>query len=323
MPPPDTKTAPLGDTYNEERLKAWKEKRARVAEQSREERARQAEAEKRARQAQLEEEKAKRAQEAAEERARVLAAEKAERMAVARAKLAARSDIDSARSRLMAYRGRAARLLVLRLAAFIGLPTALVAIYLFAIATPLYLAETRLIAPNPTPNTSMAPVFGGHGSQDVFQARAIIMSPQMFQSLDAQHGFIAHYSDPEVDPLTRMRAIPALQISDFDQYARFVAVDIDAYEGLITLRVKARDPETARAFSDAILFESQKRLATLRSEPGFVADSGLRMLHAPAVESVAAFPRKLPGTLAALLAFTALYALGSIFLGTIVRHSTR
>lgn len=323
MPPPESKTAPLAETYNEARLKAWKDKRAKIAEQSREERARQVESDRRARQEEAKEEKAQRAKALADERARTLAAEKAERLAIARAKMAARSDIDAARSRLESYRARQVRNFVLRLALFVVAPTVLVAVYLFALATPLYVAETRLVAPHAAPSPLAVPVLGGQSVQDVFQARAIIMSPQMFETLNETHDFAAHFSAQDVDPLTRIRDIPTLQISTYDQYSRFVKVDTNAQEGLITLRILARDPETALALSNTVLFESQKRLATLRSEPGFSADSGLRILHAPKVESVAAYPRRLPGTAVALLVFAALYAVGSIFAGTLLRHGTR
>ena len=323
MPP---ETAPkIADQINEDRLRQWREKRAKVAEASRTERIRQAEEERRDRAKTAEEERAQRARDASEQRARDLATERAVRLDAARAKLAGRADVDATRERLLAHRTRAARALVVRLVACVALPTALVATYLFAVATPLFTAEATLAYQRGEPVSAgnQGALFArSDAGSEINQVRAILLAPGMFENLDRAHDLRAHFGGLEMDPLRRLRDLSTLQISETDQMRRFVDVRVHGFEGLISLRVHARSPEEAEAFATTMIRRADidlKRVALASGTPQ--SEDGLRVVVPPSASPVAGAPDRIGGTLLALFAFASLYAVASIFLATLRRHA--
>lgn len=322
--PEKKETETLEDQVNAERLRVWREKRAALAETSRTERIRLAEADRQERLKAAEEERAARARDAAEKRARDLAAERAERMAIARAKLAGRADIDAARERLQRYRARAAWALMARLAGFVALPTLLVALYLFAVATPLYRAEATLaLAPTATPQTGPQPLFSAPANtSEAFQLRAVATSPKALRYLDETHGLTAYFGPANMDPVAAIRDLSAIHVSVPDQLGRYVSVDVLGYEGLITLNVLARSPEEAEAFAHSLIgfTTSELRLVDSRTGSPGPADR-LRVVVPPVAGEVSAFPDRIGGTLLALAGFFGIYILGTIFIATMRRHA--
>jgi len=206
--PPEIKPDNLNVNYQDERLRKWREKRAKVAEKSQQERLRIAEVERQKRLEAFEKDKAKRIREAAEKRAEEIATQKAERMNAARAKIATRTDIDAARKRIKHYRIKAARMMALRLALFVLAPTLLVGLYLFNVATPLYVAETKftLTDMGTTDATVTNTPFATDAlAREAFHVQALIQSPQMIDWLDRNNAFIDHFSGEEFDPITRVK----------------------------------------------------------------------------------------------------------------------
>ena len=315
----DTSKKPLAVDFNEDRLRAWREKRAKIAAASRQERARLADAEKTDRGRVLQEEKDERLRLAAEQRATEEASKKVERLQAARIRLAGRADVDAARQRLLTYRTKAARKLSVRLATWVGVPTFLIAVYLFTIATPLFEANAKFAirAENAVAttqaNSGLLSPPAGH--QDAAQIRAFILSPQMMQELDRKDGFFAHLGSGDVDPITRLKPIPALQLTELDQFKRAVRVQINSQEGIINLSTTARDPKTAVTFATTILEATNSYLNAELS-----AGLNIRMISAPVSADIAAYPRRLPSIALAFLAFLSCFALVSIFGATLRRH---
>lgn len=318
MPSSEAPKQTLAAEFGEERLKDWKAKRARIAEASRIERQRRADAERQARLADLEAEKEQRLRAAAEERAAHEAAQKAERLRAARIRLASRADISSARKRLLAHRRTAWRRLLARVALCVGMPTIAVAAYLFVLATPLYEARTvfTLDLPDQVSRADAGLLAAPPGHREAYQVRTIMRAPQMLDHLDATAGITAHLGDDTVDPLSRFRAVPILQVDLLRQYHRFVDVTVNSQEGLLTLTTVARDQETAVRFADTILAETERTLATAGPDM-----PQLRVLSAPSTPDLARYPRRLSGILLALLGFGALFATVSIFVATLRRHA--
>lgn len=317
----DTAKKPLAVDFNEERLKAWKEKRAKIASVSRQERARLAEVERMDRAKALEAEKEERLKEAAEQRAAQEAEKKAERLNAARIRLAGRADVDAARSRLLDYRKKAARRLAVKIAAFVIVPTALVAAYLFFVATPLYEAKSQFALRMDTATPAVSQASGllsqTAGHQEASQLRAYILSPQVMRELDQKAGFFAHLGTEDVDVLSRLVAIPALQITELDQYRRAINVTINSQEGIVTLATRARSPEQAEAFSTTILSSVRQNLAGQPDQ----TQTSLLMISEPTASTIAAYPRRIPSIILALLGFTAVFTIFSIFGATLRRHS--
>lgn len=326
MPSSDKQPKLVTDDIEQERLRIWREKRAKVAEKSKQERLKQADAERQERQKAQEEQKALRMREAADLRARQEAEKRAERMNAARSRIAGRTDIEAARKRLLEYRKKEARAFALRIVACVLLPTALVAAYLFAVATPLYVAQAKFSLVNTEATQAGTPAAGpfttSATAQDAHQLRAFILAPQMLEKLNASDGFTAHFSGAEIDPLTRMRPNNALQISSADQFKRYVNVAVNGQEGLIDLTVKAADPAKAVAFATTILGSASSFVAADQGTVSAAEPQGpaLKVIVPPTSSELALYPRRIPTLLLALVFFASLYGMVSIFLGTLTRH---
>lgn len=317
MPSSDVQKKPLAVDFNEERLRIWKEKRARIAEASAQEKARQSDAEKQDRLRSAEKDKQRRLREAAAARAAEEAEKKSERLNAARIRLAGRADVDAARQRLVNYRRREARKLVTRFAMAVGLPTLAVAIYLFALATPLFEAKAKFALSSTGPETQQtgqALLSQPPGHQQASQVRAMILSPQMLAALDRDTDFTDHLSSENMDPIARMRALPWAQVSINDRYGQFVKVTVNSQEGILTLKTTARDGRTAELFATTILSRLEARLA------GMDRPIGINLLSPPVADTIATYPRRLPGVALAFLAFATMFCMGSIFVATLRRH---
>lgn len=319
MQPSDRNKKTLAVEFNEDRLRAWKEKRAKIAAASRQERERQAEAERSDRTKLLETQKQERLKEAAEQRAAEEAERKAERMQAARIRLAGRADVDAARQRLEAFRKKSARRLAARLFAFVVVPTLACAAYVFWVATPMFEATSQISIKASTatvqPNGGLGALLAvPQGHNDAAQLRAFMLSPVVMAELDRTDGFFSHLGAPEVDPLSRLTPIPALQITKLDQYHRGVDVAINSQEGIITLKTRGRDAATAEKFSTTILDLAQAYVATN-------TDNRLQIITPPTVLEQATYPRRIPAVIVAFMSFLAIFSMVSIFGATLRRHA--
>jgi capsular polysaccharide transport system permease protein len=297
MPSPDQTPKTLKENIEEERLRQWREKRAKVAEASRQERIKQAEADRRARLEQFEEDKARRLREAAEKRAREDAAKSAERMSIARSKIAGRTDIEVARRRLLIYRKRAARNLALRLIACVVAPTMLIALYLLTVATPLYTSEVKFALQ--TSGAELAPAsatpFSSTGlSQEAHVLREVLASPAMLNTLDQQTGFTLHLSNDAIDPLNRV-AGPIPILSDRSALQRHVRVNVNGQDGIVTISTRAAEPKLAQDFAQSILLFSNSWL------DGSERDIRTRVLSGPTLARTPTFPKLAPSVLLSFL----------------------
>lgn len=322
--PPEIKPSTMTVSYQDERLRKWREKRAKVAERSQQERLRKADAERQKRLETFEKDKAKRIQEAAEKRAREDAERRAERLNAARARIAGRSDIAAARRRLSEYRLHAARMLAARLFAFVFAPTVAVGAYLFYVATPLYVAKAQFSLASTqsevTEQSNLSPFGTNAISREAYLVRARILSPQMFETLDKQNNFTNHFSVIDIDPLTRVTEPGIFQNTRYEQLQKFVSVSVNGQDAMINLDVKATNPQTAKDFADTILKSVGMWLAETRG-PGFQDEKAITLISPPKSSEIPLFPRRLETLLLALLTFSAIYAIGSIFLRTLSRHS--
>jgi capsular polysaccharide transport system permease protein len=255
---------------NEDRIRKWRAERLRVAEEDRDTRAQDAAA---ARQARAEDAAAARearvqdaatarqarAEEAKRARQEQIAAEEENRRAEASEQLPSEDMVGRARMLLLERRQARFRELSRQLALFIGVPTLIVAVYLFFIATPLFETESAFTVQ--TSQDSAAPPAGGlfavavssSTMPDAFKAREFILSHQMMTLMEEKHGFMSYFESSEMDPLSRLGAIPGLNTDRHAYYLRRVKVGVDVQEGLLRLHVQARTPEDAVRFARNIL----------------------------------------------------------------------
>ena len=303
----------LAETIEEERLAAWREKRAKIAANSRQERLKIAEAERRQRLEIFEKEKAERIRQASEDRARAQAEAKAQRMALARSRIAGRTDIEVARNRLLSYRRREARRLALRLLLLVVLPTVGVAAYLSTQATPLYTSQVSfaLEMPGPAAEPARASPFATSPlSRETHLVGEVLSAPQLRAALDAQTGFSDHYAEGALDPLTR-RGLWGLLGAAPDPAQHFIDVSVNGQDGLIRIDAHARDPQTAQSFAQAVFGFAQN----------WTSDRyALRMVVPPSLPERAAYPDIPKSTGLAFLGFLAAFSVAGIFGRSLLRH---
>ena len=156
---------------------------------------------------------------------------------------------------------------MVRLAAFIVLPTVLVGYYFFAIATPLFATRSEFLIQQA--ETASGSPFGGllsgtqfATSQDSITVQSYLQSRDAMARLDADLGFKAHFSQERIDPIQRL-APDASNEAAYKLYKRNVRIGFDPSEGIIKLEVIATDPATSQAFSEALIGYAEERVDRL------------------------------------------------------------
>ncbi len=153
--------------------------------------------------------------------------------------------------------------------AMVVAPVIATAIYLFALATPLYEAQS-VIAITRSSDASSGGSAGLLGSMErpsnlseVFRADEYIKSQALMDSLEAELGLVSVFSGDAIDPLRRLRTIPVLSLSKHMQFDRFVESSIDVQSGLLTLYVRAPGQEQAISISKAVLRNAEIQVSQL------------------------------------------------------------
>lgn len=241
-----------------ERIEKWRAERATVAGAAKQERVKQAEAD-----------KAVRLEKAAKGRKEQLAKEDAERAAQAAALLPNPSELDEIR-RALSREQRHRRLVnLVQAIIFVMLPTLATAWYVTFVAVPLYEAKSvvTITTPGGQQDSGLPGMLGGMISQgsmgEAFMAHEFINSHEMMQLMEDEEGLLRYYSSLDMDPLQRLRNIPALQIGAITYYRHFIRVSVNIQTGLLTLYVSARTPEDAKHFSVAILHRAEIQIRAL------------------------------------------------------------
>lgn len=304
------------DKVNEARLDEWRKSRSEIAEKSRQERLRLADAERAARMKQFREDQKLRAVEAAEARARVDAAAKAERMVRAAAIMPTRTDTDAAAARLLRFRSDTLRRAFAQACLFVLLPTFLVAGYLFAVATPFFEARTHLlvvrdVTSNPT---TAAGVFGSiraaGGAADL--SKTLILAGTVLTALDDRADFSALLSSTSIDPIGRFDPNQIWRPGRSNQFQKYVKVTVNPANDQAQLSVFAPEPTMARTFSKIILEEAQASLNQMAQKVPSTAQVVMYPITPTQISDNAPYPRKVYGTLCALIGFAGLFMLGRV-----------
>lgn len=169
------------------------------------------------------------------------------------------ADIMKIQQDLARRRQRKSLLLALRLAFFVLLPTLLTGWYYYIVATPLYATKSEFViqqAQNP------AAAAGGLGgllqgsplatSQDSIAVQGYLQSREAMLRLDEEHGFRAHYSQDNIDPIQRLAPDASLEAA-YKLYKRNFQISYDPTEGLIKMEVIATTPDKSVEFANALI----------------------------------------------------------------------
>lgn len=152
-----------------------------------------------------------------------------------------------------------------RLALFVGLPTLLAGFYYGHVATPLYATHSEFLVQQADAGAAAG---GGGGGlmgamgaafQDAIAVQSYLESREALQRLDADHGFRAHFSSPEIDPLNRLSP-DATDADVYKRYEKSVRIGFDPTEGLLRMEVIAANPQASATFARALLSYAEERL---------------------------------------------------------------
>ncbi|NRA99934.1 MAG: capsule biosynthesis protein [Rhodobacteraceae bacterium] len=156
--------------------------------------------------------------------------------------------------------------LVARLFVFVLIPTLIAGYYFTSVATPMYGTKSEFVIQQADGAASpMGGLFSGTGlatSQDSVTVQSFLQSREALLRLDADEGFKAHFSGPNIDPLTRLSA-DASNEDAYALYRKLVTIGYDPTEGLIRMEVVAADPDVSAAFSTALIGYAEEQVDTL------------------------------------------------------------
>lgn len=166
-------------------------------------------------------------------------------------------------------RRRKLALLFTRLTFFVMLPTLLVGWYFYTIATPMYATRSEFVIQQAQPAGGMPGGLGGmfQGTSfatqtDSMTVQSYLASRAAFQRLDAEHGFKAHFSAEEIDPIQRLD--PAASNEEaYGVYQDHVRISYDPTEGIIRMEVIAADPAVSQDFSEALIRYAEEQVDQL------------------------------------------------------------
>lgn len=163
-------------------------------------------------------------------------------------------------------RRRRLMLLASRLSMFVLLPTLIAGYYFFAIATPMYATKSAFVIQQAEAAAAgaggLAGMFQGTSmatQQDSTAVKSYLSSRDAMQRLDSEHGFKAHFSDPEIDAIQRL-STDASNEEAFATYQDHIRIAYDPSEGVINLEVIATTPEASQRFSEALIGYAEEQV---------------------------------------------------------------
>jgi capsular polysaccharide transport system permease protein len=170
--------------------------------------------------------------------------------------------INKAKAQALALRKKRSKRLLRRLAIFVLLPTALASAYYGIVASGQYESITSFSVQSSEsrPMLGMEGLLAGLGSgggrNDVLTVRDYVLSRDMLNQLDKEHGFIKHYKDSRQDWYSRLSPRAGFEEA-YDYYTHKVSAEYDSGSGSITVKVRAFDAATAQVFARSIVTYSE------------------------------------------------------------------
>lgn len=164
-------------------------------------------------------------------------------------------DIARRRRRKLAF-------LAARLSALVVAPTILAFLYFAFVATPIYATKSEFVVQQAEATSAAAGLLGGTSlatSQDSIMVQDFLTSREAMLRLNADYGYLEHFSDPSVDVLQRIPA-DASNETVYRHYQGNVQIGYDPTEGVIRMEVSALSPEMSRVFSEALIGYAEDRV---------------------------------------------------------------
>ncbi len=152
-----------------------------------------------------------------------------------------------------------------RLFAFVILPTLACMFYFAFIATEGYATKSEFIVQQAESAGQGGGLLGGTSmvtNQDSILVQGYLKSREAMQRLDNDHGYRAHFSDPDVDSLQRLPE-DASNEALYAHYKKHVTVGYDPTEGVLRMEVSALSPEMSQVFSEALVSYAEEEVDKL------------------------------------------------------------
>jgi len=162
-------------------------------------------------------------------------------------------------------------LLLSRLMAFVMLPTVIVGIYFYTIATPMYSTKSEFLILTADGGGGGAGGLGGllpsqfATGQDAIATQSYLQSKDAMLRLDADVGFRTHFSQPQIDALQRLDT-NASNEKAHKLYSKYVKLGYDPTEGVIRMEVASADPASSALFSEKLIAYAEERVDELSQE---------------------------------------------------------
>ncbi|MEO0774667.1 MAG: capsule biosynthesis protein, partial [Pseudomonadota bacterium] len=174
-------------------------------------------------------------------------------------------------------RRRKLMLLLSRLAAFVMLPTLVVGYYFYFVATPMYSTKSEflILTADGLGTSPSAGLFSGTAfatGQDSIATQSYLQSKDAMLRLDADVGFLDHFSQPNIDPIQRLDP-NATNEEAYKVYRKYEKLGYDPTEGVIRMELSTADPMVSKQFSETLIEYAEERVDQLSQEKRF---DGLR-----------------------------------------------
>lgn len=143
-------------------------------------------------------------------------------------------------------------------AVFILLPTLLAGVYYGFMASDRYVSEAQVTVRSsgmnsvPEVDSMLSGLVSGGGSNEAHVVREYILSPQILGKLQDWLNLQENWSQPSVDPLSRLDP-QASSEALLSYYRSMVSAEYDSEKGVLNLRVQGYSPDDANALATAII----------------------------------------------------------------------
>lgn len=174
------------------------------------------------------------------------------------------SEVARIQREMAARRRRRLLMLMIRLAAFVFLPTFLAGWYYYMVATPMFAAKTefQIQTADPAATAGLGGLLSNSplgSSKDSIAVQGYLQSQEAMERLDAEVGLRGHFSDPTIDRLQRLTP-EASNSAVYALYLDHVRISYDPTEGIIKMEVATTDPETSVSYSRALLRYAEEQV---------------------------------------------------------------
>ena len=151
----------------------------------------------------------------------------------------------------------------------VGIPTFLAAVYYGVFASDLYVSEAKFAVRSvkgATTSTGLSAILAGSapssGGQDSLVVMEYSQSHDLLNGVQQKLDVVGHFSDENIDVLSRLDESSSNR-EKLEHFLNHVILQRDAISDVITLTVKAYDPEVAQAIAQRTIDLNEQVINTL------------------------------------------------------------